>query len=84
MRPGLQKQGQESVEEVQYFSELVASQVQQIQQKLKGKLLWEPFPASTILQMETVHSVVGPDSSHITFDANSAGHVGIHDALFSG
>ena len=42
MRPGLQKQGQESVQEVQYISELaVKSQVQQIKLKLKGTLLWE-------------------------------------------
>lgn len=42
MRPGLQKQGQESVEEVQYVSELaVKSQVQQIKLKLEGTLLWE-------------------------------------------
>lgn len=42
MRPGLQKQGQESFKEVQYISELAAtSQVQQIQLKLKGKLQWK-------------------------------------------
>ena len=42
MRPGLQKQGQESVEEVQYVSELaVKSQVQQIKLKLEGTLQWE-------------------------------------------
>lgn len=41
MRPGLQKQGQESVEEVQYVELAVKSQVQQIKLKLKGTLLWE-------------------------------------------
>lgn len=37
MRPWLRKQRQESVLEVQCFSELVASQVQGMQQCTKGK-----------------------------------------------